>query len=464
MSTSKILIVEPDSDIRALLEQRCSDLLPEVTAVAGFAEAKFQLNTSSFDICIAPVGLVDGLGYHFYEFCLRTHPETQVILRCEIPEVMDAIQATRIGAFAFFPWTGPATEFDHLIKAALKTEKRRSSEAWRSRMVHRCGDMIQVLDEIEHISQSERPVHITGPSGSGKKLTAELIHSASKRRDGYFVTVDCRTTVDEELSNLLFGHVAGAFPGAFESDKGALLRANSGVLFLHHVDAMPRSVQHQLLLALQQNAVRPLGSSQMFETDFRLITSSDRSLESELKAGQFMEDLYNQIFSLEIRLPSLGGRPEDIPHLAKHRADSVYKRRGQQFKGFSNPAMQIISQVAWPGNVRQLFSVVDQIIDRHCNTMQVPEATVKSIIQSQPRALPNYTEAKAKFERDYLVQLMILADGNVAQAARMAERNRTDFYKLLSRNNLDAGSFKPKDGQQPDLKIAMPEAANKKIG
>lgn len=454
MSTSKILIVEPDPQIRTLLEQRCSDLLPEVVSVAGFADAKFQLHSGNFDLCIAPVSLVDGLGYRFYEFCLSTHPNTRIILRCEIPEVMDAIQATRVGVFAFFPWNGPTTEFDHLITAALKTEKRKANSSWRKRMVHRCTSMEQVLDEIDHISRSERPVHITGPSGSGKKLAAELIHSASKRRDGCFVTVDCRTSVDEELSNLLFGHVAGAFPGAFESDKGALLRANSGVLFLHHVDAMPRSVQHQLLMALQQNAVRPLGSSQLFETDFRLITSSDRSLDSELNAGNFLDELYNQIFALEINLPPLSSRPEDIPHLAKHRADGVYKRRGQAFKGFSNPAMQVISQVAWPGNVRQLFTIVDQIIDRHCNTMQVPESIVKSILKSQPRALPNYTEAKAKFERDYLVQLMILADGNVAQAARMAERNRTDFYKLLNRNNLDASSFKSRDGSQPDLKLA----------
>ncbi len=442
VSESRLLVVEPDEKILSRLADGCTPFVSHIDCATTYPEAQQLLSKNAYDICVAPVSFTDHLGFPFYQLCLSTRKDTRLILRCEISEVMDAIKATRDGAFAFFPWKGPATEFTHLITAATKVVKRRDDASWRKRMVHKSSQIDSLLDEIQHVSGSENPVHITGPSGSGKSLCAELIHQASKRRNGGFVAVDCRTAIDEELSNLLFGHAPGAFEGALERESGALEQANDGVLLLHHVDAMPMSVQLQFIKALHQKAYRPLGSENLIHTNYRLITSSDRDLESELNAGRFSEELYQLILSLELKVPSLSERAEDIPEIARIRAEKIYKRKNQVFKGYSAQAMRFLIQGSWPGNVRQLTQVIDKVLNEHPNRTQVSEVQIKSVLKDQPRAVPTYSEAKAKFEREYLIHLMSLTSGNVAQAARIADRNRTDFYKLLSRNNLEAATFK----------------------
>lgn len=464
MTNSRLLLVEPNTSIRVAIEQTCLPLVGLIDTASSFDEAQKLLANQTYDLCITPVGLRDSLGFRFYELCLSSKPEIKLILRCEIPEVMDAIKATREGAFAFFPWNGPSTQFSHLVTAALNTEKRNAEASWRKRMVHRSGNIALILDEIEHLSGSDSAVHISGPSGSGKKLTAELIHEISKRRDGGFVYIDCRNAVAEQLSALLFGHTTGAFEGANQCESGALVNAEHGVLFLHHIDALPMSVQLQLLSALEQKAVRPLGSDQFFTTDFRLITSSDRKLESELNTGNFSEALYTKIYAVELRLPALADRAEDIPLLAKSHVEKVQRRRGAVLKGFSKAALQLLAQASWPGNVRQLFYTIDKIILKHSNLKQITEQEVASVLEMLPRAIPTYAEAKARFERQYLIQLMILTDGNVAQAARMASRNRTDFYKLLSRNHLDAASFKPNLAKAPRLQVSSVSVKRANVG
>jgi len=301
--------------------------------------------------------------------------------------------------------------------------------------------MEALLAKARLVADSDASIFISGDSGTGKELLAQAIHNASPRRDKPFVAINCGAIPEQLLESELFGHVKGSFTGAMRDHKGLFLTADKGTLFLDEIGDMPLALQVKLLRALQERKIRPVGSTQSFDMDVRVISATHCNIEAEMAAGNFREDLYYRLNVVALALPPLVERREDIPLLANHFLSMLAGRYKKTINGFAPEAMELLVSATWPGNVRQLYNVVEQSVAL-CTTSLIPSSWVQQAIQRQQSEFASFEDARKKFERDYLSQLLKIMDGNVTQAARLAKRNRTEFYKLLQRHQLDPKLFK----------------------
>jgi len=301
--------------------------------------------------------------------------------------------------------------------------------------------MEDVLAKARLVADSDAMVFISGESGTGKELLARAIHKASNRRERPFVAVNCAAIPEQLLESELFGHVRGSFTGAVRDHKGLFLTANQGTLFLDEIGDMPISLQVKLLRVLQDRKVRPVGATEAYDVDVRIISATHRDLEAEMAAGNFREDLYYRLNVVALQLPPLTERREDIPLLANHFLTQLAGKYRKAVSGFAPEALELLVAASWPGNVRQLYNVVEQSVAL-CTTPLIPASWVQQAIQSQHAEFASFEDARRGFEREYLTQLLKITEGNVTQAARLAKRNRTEFYKLLQRHQLDPKLFK----------------------
>ncbi|MGB8668121.1 MAG: sigma 54-interacting transcriptional regulator, partial [Serratia inhibens] len=284
-------------------------------------------------------------------------------------------------------------------------------------------------------------VLIFGENGTGKELVARSVHSQSLRSKGAFVEVNCAAIPEELIESELFGHAKGAFTGAVSSREGLFQAAAGGTLFLDEIGDMPLSLQVKLLRVLQERKVRPLGSNRDLDIDVRIISATHRDLQKAMAKNEFREDLYYRLNVVNLKIPALNERAEDIPLLANHLLRESAKRHKPFVRSFSSDAMKRLMTATWPGNVRQLVNVIEQCVAL-TSAPVISEALVEQALEGENTALPTFVEARNQFELHYLRKLLQITKGNVTQAARMAGRNRTEFYKLLSRHELDANDFK----------------------
>jgi two-component system response regulator GlrR len=291
------------------------------------------------------------------------------------------------------------------------------------------------------VSATDASVLIQGESGTGKELLARAIHRASRRSAREFAAVNCGAIPEPLLESELFGYVKGAFTGAVRDHKGLFQAAHGGTLFLDEIGDMPLALQVKLLRVLQERQVRPVGAVASTPIDVRVVSASHRNLQDEMKAGRFREDLYYRLNVVSLSLPPLAHRREDIPLLANHFLHQLAARYGKDVAALAPDALELMLSASWPGNVRQLFNVVEQTVALSVTPL-VPASLVQRALQQAAANLSSLDEAKRRFERDYLVQLLKMTRGNVSQAARLAKRNRSDFYSLLARHALDPGQFK----------------------
>ena len=301
--------------------------------------------------------------------------------------------------------------------------------------------MAELLAEARMVAKSDASVLLRGDSGAGKEMLARAIHKASARADKPFVAVNCGAIPEALLESELFGHMKGAFTDAHANHKGLFQQADGGTLLLDEIGDMPPALQVKLLRVLQERAVRPLGASQSIEVDVRIISATHRDLDAAMEAGQFREDLYYRLNVVTLTLPPLSARREDIPLLANHFLQKLSTKYGKRLSGFAPEALKALTTAAWPGNVRQLYNVVEQVCALSSSPL-IPLALVQRALRVPTVEVQTYAEAKQRFEREYLVGLLKLTDGNVADAARLADRNRTEFYRLLQKHELTPGHFK----------------------
>jgi two-component system response regulator GlrR len=291
------------------------------------------------------------------------------------------------------------------------------------------------------VAPTETRILITGESGTGKELMARAIHRASQRADGPFVAINCSAMSEDLLESELFGHEKGAFTGAHRSHEGLFQAADGGTLLLDELGDMPPALQVKLLRVLQEGQVRPVGSTQAIRVDTRVISSTHRDLHELIASGRFREDLFYRLNVVNIHLPPLRERREDVPLLIEHFLDQIADSTGQERKVYAPEAVELMVAHEWPGNVRQLYNVVSQNVAL-CATRVISVELVRNAIGDNAQALPSFTEARDEFTRNYLSRLLQITGGNVSAAARLAKRNRTDFYKLLSRHSLVPERFK----------------------
>jgi two-component system response regulator GlrR len=261
------------------------------------------------------------------------------------------------------------------------------------------------------------------------------------------VAVNCAAIPEALLESELFGHRKGAFTGAIYDHKGLFQSAEGGTVFLDEIGDMPVALQSKLLRALQEREVRPIGASQAVPVDVRIISATHRDLEDRVARGEFREDLYYRLNVVSFAIPALAERPEDILPLARHFLTTTAARYGKDVRAFAPEALELLVGAPWPGNVRQLANVVEQAVAL-ATTAIVPAALVSAALKSEPTGLTPLDEAKRAFERDYLIRILRITKGNVSHAARLAHRNRTEFYKLLDRHQLQPSMFKAERAAQ----------------
>jgi two-component system response regulator GlrR len=321
------------------------------------------------------------------------------------------------------------------------TATEEANKQWRKEIITRSPVMEDLLVQAKLVAQTDTSVLIYGESGTGKELLAHAIHQASPRKNKAFVPVNCGAIPESLLESELFGHSKGAFTGAVRDYGGLLQAGHGGTLFLDEVGDMPLVLQVKLLRVLQEREVRPIGSTRTVPVDVRVISATHQNLEQEMSLGSFREDLYYRLNVVTLEIPNLAARREDIPLLAMHFLSCLVEKSTKKVQGFAPDALELLVSASWPGNVRQLLNVVEQTYTLS-PTPIIPAALVQKALRDKPGDILSFADAKRRFEQDYLVQLLQITNGNVSQAARMAKRNRTEFYKLLHRHHIDPAVFK----------------------
>ncbi|MBO9537702.1 sigma 54-interacting transcriptional regulator [Herbaspirillum sp.] len=442
--SSPLLLVDDDPDLLRLLTLRLNASGYRVVAAPSAEAALAQLAISLPSLVITDVRLPGMDGLALFDEIRSRHPTLPVILLTAHGTIPDAVEATTRGAFAYLtkPFDG-ALLLDKVAQAlslaapALEME----DQAWRADLISRSQRVAALLAEARLVAASDASILIRGDSGTGKELLARAIHRASQRADKPFVAVNCGAIPEQLLESELFGHVKGAFTGAMDNREGLFQAADGGTLFLDEIGDMPMPLQVKLLRVLQEKTLRQVGANQPSAIDVRIISATHRDLEAAMAEGQFREDLYYRLNVVALHLPALAERREDIALLANHFLKLVAARYGRRLTGFAPDALELLSLAHWPGNVRQLYNVVEQVCALSTAPL-IPASLVRRALRTPTLDMLRYAEAKQKFERDYLIRLLKLTDGNVSDAARLADRNRTEFYRLLQKNGLDPRMFR----------------------
>ena len=443
-----ILLVDDDRDILKLVSMRLNASGYEVQAVDSGRAALAALAASRPQLVITDLKM-DGMdGMVLFEAIHATAPTLPVIILTAHGTIPEAVAATKRGVFGFLPKPFDHQDLLEQVVQALRLSAgigvpgtATADDDWRQGIVTASAAMEDVLSRARLVAQSDASVFIFGASGTGKELLASAIHRASARADGPFVAVNCAAIPEALIESELFGHKKGAFTGAVYDHKGLLQSADGGTLFLDEIGDMPLPLQAKLLRVLQERQVRSVGATQTVEVDMRVISATHRSLEQRINERQFREDLYYRLNVVALTVPPLAQRPEDIVPLAVHFLKQVAARYRKDISSFAPEALEQLVAAPWPGNVRQLQNVVEQTVALATNGV-IPASLVQSALNDRSSGLTPLDQAKRAFERDYLVRILKITQGNVAQAAKLAQRNRTEFYKLIERHGLEPGMFK----------------------
>jgi two-component system response regulator GlrR len=446
MAGAHILLVDDDPDLLRLLSLRLTANGYRVTAVGSAEAALARLSIELPMLVVSDIRLPDRDGMALFQEIRAHHPALPVILLTAHGTIPDAVEATTLGAYAYLTKPFDAKVLLERIEQALSLTAPApvhggGDESWRAEIISRSHAMAELLAEAKLVAASDASVLIRGESGTGKELLARAIHRASRRAKAPFIAVNCGAIPEQLLESELFGHVKGAYTGAVNSREGLVQAADGGTLFLDEIGDMPLLLQVKLLRVLQERVVRQLGSDQGRPVDVRILSATHRDLDAAMLEGQFREDLYYRLNVITLTLPPLSERREDVALLATRFLHALAAKYQKTVSGFAPGALEALTRASWPGNVRQLYNVVEHVCALATAPL-VPLTLVQRALRVPSLEVLSYTEAKQRFERNYLVQLLKLTDGNVADAARLAERNRTEFYRLLQKYDLNAAQFR----------------------
>lgn len=438
---ARILVVDDDPGLLRLLTIRLRAENYEVEAVESGAQALAAASRFRPDLVVTDLRMdeMDGIG--LLKELQNRYPGLKVIILTAHGTIPDAVQATQMGAFGFL--TKPVDKqelLDQVQKALRISGFSESAEDWRGEIITRSALMEERLAQAHMVAGTDARVLITGESGTGKELLARAIHKASPRRHKPFVAINCSAMAEELLESELFGHEKGSFTGAIKQHRGLFQAAEGGTLMLDEIGDMPLALQVKLLRVLQENTIRPVGSTESIPVNVRVISATHRDLQQLMTAGAFREDLYYRLNVVHIEMPSLARHREDIPLLVGHFLAQLARETGLR-KIYAPEAVELLATADWPGNIRQLQNVVRQNVALS-QTPIIPVELVQQSLGGAGGRLPSFDEARDEFTRSYLSQILQITGGNVSQAARLAKRNRTDFYKLLGRHQLTPEDFK----------------------
>ncbi|HMF49321.1 MAG TPA: sigma-54 dependent transcriptional regulator [Candidatus Saccharimonadales bacterium] len=467
MSKGKILVVDDNPNLLELIKMRLESADYGVLATGAEEQAIKLVKDQSFDLCIVDLMLANGDGLSLMEEFRSINPDVPTIILTAHGSIESAVEAMRRGAYSYL--TKPFEPGDLLLQIERALENRKlNSEIKRlkdllderydfANIVARSAKMRSTLDVVTRIAKLDSTVHIHGESGTGKELIAKAIHLASDRKDKSFVALNCAALPETLLESELFGHEKGAFTGAVRSTKGLFTQAHGGTIFLDEIGDMPLATQSKLLRVLQERQFYPVGSEVPTEVDVRVIVATNKDLEEQVRKGLFRDDLFYRIHVIPIHIAPLRERKEDIVPLVEYFFRKFSQQMKKDVKGLTPEALRKLMMHEWPGNVRELENTIEYTITMTQKDMVTEDFVLQGKTNKAEHSLNNLSaerpggqseslrplkDARDAFERDYLVQVLSMTDGNVSQAAKLAGKYRADFYDLLKKHDLRADEFK----------------------
>ena len=467
MATGKILVVDDDENLLELASTKLKSANYDVTTALDAENALEAVKNSFFDLSIVDMRLADQDGMALMQRLHSINPSMPVIILTGHASIEGAVTAMQKGAYTYLtkPFDSRALIWQiarALESCKLATENQRLKGLLKEKydfanIVAKSDKMQRVLETVSRIADTESTVYIHGESGTGKELIAKAIHLASGRKEKPFVAINCAALPETLLESELFGHEKGAFTGAIRSTRGLFTQAHEGTIFLDEIGDIPLSIQVKLLRALEEREFYPIGSEKTVQVDVRVIVATKKDLEDEVKKGAFREDLFYRIHVIPILLPPLKDRKEDIPHLVDHLLKKICEQMKKNVRGVSPQAMQKLMVHDWPGNVRELENALEyavamtqeDVISEDCilqtnvgPTNGNQDFARQSEMLPERSSLKSLKEARAEFEKAYLVRLLSLCEGKVTKAAEIAGKYRADFYDLLKKHDIKLHDFK----------------------
>ncbi|GAB4289283.1 MAG: two-component system response regulator PilR [Methylophaga sp.] len=444
--SQRALIIDDEPDILELFTMTLSGMSIDCVTVENLAQAQQALKQHSFDLCFTDMRLPDGSGLDFVKTIQKQCPDLPVAVITAHGNVDHAVEALKSGAFDFVSKPLKLKMLRDLVDAALKLSPEKPSQRERRSRDKLLGDTAPIRalrGKITKLSRSQAPVYITGESGTGKELVARLIHELGARRDGPFVPINCGAIPSELVESEFFGHKKGAFTGAVSDKQGLFQAAEGGTLFLDEVADLPLMMQVKLLRAIQERAIRPVGGHEEINVDVRILSATHKNLAACVREGSFREDLFYRLNVIELNVPPLRERRDDIPLLAEHILALLAKKNHLDKPSISTAAMEQLQSYAFPGNVRELENILERALTwAEGDTIEVadlmlPEHQVVTGPQSsapagQEEALPEDLEScLEEQERQLIMQALEATRWNkTAAAKKLGITFRALRYKL----------------------------------
>ncbi len=446
LCNGSLLLVDDDADILKLLAIRLKSSGYRVATASNGEQALSMVAAERPDLVVTDLRMAGLDGMALFHEIERRHAGLPVIILTAHGTIPDAVAATRQGVFGYLTKPYDANELLAQVQRALSlhgnaTPGVPNDQSWRADIITKSPLMEDLLRRTERVAQGEASILIQGESGTGKELLARALHQASRRADRPFIAINCGAIPEALLESELFGHKKGAFTGATNDHSGLFVEADTGTLLLDEIGDMPLALQVKLLRALEAREIRPVGSTKSVSVDVRIISASHQDLAGAKAMGRFREDLFYRLNVVTLKLPALRERREDIPLLLAHFLKWLSERYEKTVRAFSPDALEMLIAAPWPGNVRQLYNVAEQVVALSSGEI-VSTKVVEQAMQIEMQRIDSFEDARRRFEYDYLTRLLKLTQGNVSQAAKLAKRNRTEFYKLLQRHDIEAAHFK----------------------
>jgi two-component system response regulator GlrR len=423
-----------------------------VTSAASGDQAIALQQESFFDLALIDYQLKNETGVQLMEKLNGIDPDLPVILLTAYGTIKRAVESIQKGAYSFLTKPFKDAELIQLVKTCLEKKKlvkevkelrgMVSEQYGFEHIIGKDKKMKQVLKLVAQAADTDSNVLIQGESGTGKELIAKTLHVASLRRDEPFIAVNCGAIPETLFESELFGHKKGAFTGAATSRQGLLEKAQDGTFFFDEITEIPLSVQAKLLRVIQENEFYPLGGSEKVSLRVRMVAATNTDISEEVRKGNFREDLYYRIHVIPIKLPPLRERKESIPLLAHHFLNEFRTRMKKPVKKFSSGAMEKLLQSSWPGNVRQLKNVIEYSVAMSDSNIISENFIILNDTKPSLIGVKPLKDAKFDFEKEYLVELLELTNGNVSKAAKLAGKYRADLYELMKKCGLQADQFR----------------------
>lgn len=440
----RLLVVDDEQDVLSLLETLLKKDGHEVETATSGEEALAKMEENIPDLVITDL-YMDGMnGMQLMESIHSKTPLLPVIILSGQAQIRDAVKATHMGSTAFLTKPIDKDKLSEQVRYTLNVSANgRKDSEFAEGIIYKSNIMAELVDLSMAVAATNVTVFISGETGTGKEIFARAIHKGSERSGAPFIGINCGAIPEQLLESELFGHEKGAFTGAATRHEGLFRAANGGTLFLDEIGDMPLSLQVKLLRVLQDMEVRPVGSTKTYSIDVRIISASHRDLDEMVNSGEFRSDLYYRLKVVPLEMPKLSERCEDIPLLADHFLEEHAQANNKKKKHLSPESLDYLMAAKWPGNIRQLNNVIEL-----CATLSKTKTIALSLIrmgcQDRSKQMKTLKQAKLEFEKNYLIGILKISSGHVANAAKIAGRNRTELYKLLNLHNIEPAKFRSK--------------------